>query len=75
MLKSRERKLSFLFSDSWTDRFIYLCKLLQVNPTDEDLWRRIFGDYLDNSICTVVIVKDSRRRARREEFLAYVSKG
>jgi len=75
MLNSKKRKSSFSFSDSWTDRFIYLCKLLQINPTNKDVWRRIFGDYLDTYICTVVILKDSRRRARKEEFLAYVSKG
>lgn len=51
--------------------FVDLCEKLERIPTDKEAWRGIFGAYLDNYVCTVIIRYTLLPKGMRKEFLAY----
>ncbi|MDW8034033.1 MAG: hypothetical protein RMI79_03740 [Nitrososphaerota archaeon] len=52
--------------------FIGICESLEVNPWNEENWRKLFGYYLNEHICTVVIKRTIRSGKAKSEYLAWV---
>lgn len=53
-----------------------ICERINQNPYDEEAWRELFGPYLSNRVCVLVVKSRidvySDRRVYRREYLAYV---